>query len=229
MSHPRLRDATDHPDDDSYSLLEETLHSISHAIGAVLALVGVVALIVLASLAAHVDPWKIVGVSLYGATLVLLYTASTLYHGVRRPRLKRALKVVDHCAIYALIAGTYTPFLLVNLRGPLGWTLFAIIWTLAIGGIALKLIWPHRFGVLRVAVYLVMGWLIVVASDAMDAHLSDTSIAWLVAGGITYTLGVVFYAIRAIPFHHAIWHLFVLGGSVCHYVAVYTAVLSPQA
>ncbi|MDW5375805.1 hemolysin III family protein [Halomonas sp. HP20-15] len=230
MPHPRLRNATDHTDeDDVYSLLEELLHSISHGIGAILALIGMVVLIALASLAAHVDPWKIVGVSLYGATLVLLYTASTLYHGVRRPRLKRAFKVVDHCAIYALIAGTYTPFLLVNLRGPLGWTLFAIIWTLAIGGIALKLIWPHRFGVLRVAVYLVMGWLIVIAADAMGSHLSDTSIALLVAGGITYTLGVVFYAIRAIPFHHAIWHLFVLGGSVCHYFAVYTAVLSPQA
>lgn len=231
MSHSRLRNATNHPDgdDDVYSLLEEMLHCISHGIGAALALAGMVVLIVLASLAAHVDPWKIVGVSLYGATLVLLYSASTLYHGARRPRLKRAFKVVDHCAIYALIAGTYTPFLLVNLRGPLGWTLLAVIWGLAIGGIVLKLIWPQRFGVLRVAVYLVMGWLIVVASDAMGAHLSDTSIAWLVAGGVTYTLGVVFYAIRAIPFHHAIWHLFVLGGSVCHYVAVYTAVLSPQA
>ncbi|WP_136065185.1 PAQR family membrane homeostasis protein TrhA [Modicisalibacter radicis] len=230
MPRSRLPEETRPPDDgDGYSLLEEVLHSVSHGIGAAFALAGMVALIVLASLAARIDPWKIVGVSLYGTTLVLLYTASTLYHGVRRPRLKRAMKVVDHCAIYALIAGTYTPFLLVNLRGPLGWTLFAVIWGLAVGGIALKLIWPQRFGVLRVAVYLVMGWLIVVASDAMGTHLSDTSIAWLVAGGITYTLGVVFYAIRAIPFHHAIWHLFVLGGSVCHYVAVYTAVLSPQA
>jgi len=230
MPDSRLRNATDPLDgDDVFSLREELLHSISHGIGAALALAGMVALIVLTSLAAHVDPWKIVGVSLYGATLVLLYTASALYHGVRRPRLKRALKMVDHCAIYALIAGTYTPFLLVNLRGPLGWTLFAVIWGLAIGGIALKLTWPQRFGVLRVTVYLVMGWLIVVASDAMGNHLSDTSIALLVAGGVTYTLGVVFYAIRAIPFHHAIWHLFVLGGSVFHYFAVYTAMLSPQA
>lgn len=229
MPDSRLRNTTAHPGDDAYSLLEELLHCISHGIGAALALAGMVVLIALASLATHVDPWKIVGVSLYGATLVLLYSASTLYHGVRRPRLKRALKVVDHCAIYALIAGTYTPFLLVNLRGPLGWTLFAVIWSLALGGIALKLIWPQRFGVLRVAVYLVMGWLIVLASDAMGTYLSDTSITLLVAGGVTYTLGVVFYAIRAIPFHHAIWHLFVLGGSVFHYFAVYTAVLAPQA
>lgn len=215
--------------DPEYGRLEGWLHSISHGIGALLSLAGVTVLIVLASLAADVDPWKIVGVSLYGISLVLLYTASTLYHGARHPRLKRALKVLDHCAIYGLIAGTYTPFLLVNLRGPLGWTLFAVIWSLALGGIALKLAWPQRFGVLRVAVYLTMGWLIVFAAGEMGAHLSNTSITLLVAGGITYTVGVLFYAIRAIPYHHAIWHLFVLSGSVCHYFAVYTAVLPFQA
>lgn len=208
-----------------YSVLEELLHCVSHGIGAVLSVVGVVMLVALASLAAQVDPWKIVGVSLYGFTLVLLYTASTIYHGTRHPQLKRTFKVLDHCAIYALIAGTYTPFLLVNLRGPLGWTLFAIIWGLALGGISLKLLCPHRFGVLRVFVYLIMGWLIVVAFGEMEQHLSDTGLSLLVAGGITYTVGVLFYAIRAIPFHHAIWHLFVLGGSICHYFAVYTAVL----
>lgn len=212
-------------DDAPYSLLEELLHSISHGIGAALSLAGMTALIVLASLATHADPWKIVGVSLYGTTLVLLYTASTLYHGTRHPRLKRALKVLDHCAIYGLIAGTYTPFLLVNLRGPLGWTLFAVVWTLALGGIALKLIWPHRFGALRVAVYLVMGWLIVMAAGELGERLSTTGLGLLIAGGVTYTVGVLFYAIPAIPFHHAIWHLFVLGGSICHYFAVYTAVL----
>lgn len=214
------------PDSDpEFDVLEELLHSISHGIGAALSLAGMTVLIVVASVAAHVDPWKIVGVSLYGTTLVLLYTASTLYHGVRHPRLKRAFQVLDHCAIYGLIAGTYTPFLLVNLRGPLGWALFAVVWTLALGGIALKLLWPQRFGALRVAVYLIMGWLIVVASGEMGHHLTDGAIALLVAGGITYTVGVIFYAIRAIPFHHAIWHLFVLGGSICHYFAVYTAVL----
>ncbi|MBZ9539565.1 PAQR family membrane homeostasis protein TrhA [Modicisalibacter tunisiensis] len=212
----------------TYTRLEEWLHSLSHGLGAALSLAGMVVLIVLASLAAHVDPWKIVGVSLYGTTLVGLYTVSTLYHGFRHPRLKRTFKIADHCAIYALIAGTYTPFLLVNLRGPLGWTLLAVIWTLAAGGIALKLLWPQRFGGWRVAVYLLMGWLIVVASGEMGASLSDTSLGLLVAGGITYTVGVLFYAVRAIPFHHAIWHLFVLGGSACHYFAVYTAVLGPS-
>ncbi|WP_052384113.1 PAQR family membrane homeostasis protein TrhA [Litchfieldella xinjiangensis] len=208
-----------------FSSFEEALHSISHAIGAVLSLVGMILLIVLASLATHTDPWKIASISLYGLSLVLLYTASTCYHSVSRPDLKRFFQLCDHCAIYLLIAGTYTPFLLVNLRGPTGWTLFALVWGLALGGIALKLAWPHRFGVLRVTVYLVMGWLIVLAGDEMVEHLSSTGLILLVAGGLSYTLGVVFFAIRAIPYNHAIWHLFVLGGSICHYFAVYTAVL----
>lgn len=208
-----------------YSLFEELLHSVSHGIGVALSLAGMTVLVMLASLATHVDPWKLVGVSLYGATLVLLYTASTLYHSVRHPRLKYVFQLCDHCAIYVLIAGTYTPFLLVNLRGTLGWSLLVIVWSLALGGIALKLIWPQRFNALRVAAYLVMGWLIVVAAGEMGHHLSNTSIVLLVAGGITYSVGVIFFAIRAIPFNHAIWHLFVLGGSICHYFAVYTAVL----
>ncbi|RDB44358.1 hemolysin III family protein [Halomonas sp. DQ26W] len=208
-----------------HSAIEELINSISHGIGAVLSLAGAVLLIVLASVAAHVDPWKIVGVSLYGITLVLLYTASTLYHGVRHPRLKQMFQQLDHCAIYLLIAGTYTPFLLVNMRGPTGWTLFAIVWGLALAGIAFKLAWPHRFAVLRVAIYLIMGWLIVFASGEMSASLSTSGIALLAAGGITYTLGVIFFAIRAIPYNHAIWHVFVLGGSTCHYFAVYATVL----
>ncbi|WP_104203392.1 PAQR family membrane homeostasis protein TrhA [Billgrantia saliphila] len=208
-----------------HHVLEELLNSISHGIGAALSLAGVIVLLVLASLAAHVDPWKIVGISLYGVTLVLLYTASTLYHGVRHPRLKRMFQQLDHCAIYLLIAGTYTPFLLVNMRGPTGWTLFAIVWTLALAGIACKLAWPHRFTVPRVAIYLIMGWLVVFASGEMSARLPTTGIVLLAAGGITYTLGVIFFAISAIPYNHAIWHLFVLGGSTCHYFAVYAAVL----
>ncbi|OLO05710.1 MULTISPECIES: hemolysin III family protein [Salinicola] len=212
-----------------FSHLEEWLHSISHGIGAALSLVGMIVLIVLASIAAHVDPWKIVSISLYGCCLLLLYTASTLYHGFRSRRLKRVFQAFDHCAIYLLIAGTYTPFLLVNLRGPTGWALFAIIWSLALGGIALRLAWPHRFGVLRVFIYLIMGWLILIASGSLADRLPDRGIALLVAGGIIYTVGVIFYAIRAIPFHHAIWHLFVIGGSVCHFFAVYTAVLPFQA
>ncbi|QOR37155.1 hemolysin III family protein [Billgrantia diversa] len=216
---------TGSPGGHRHHLVEELLNSISHGIGAALSLAGVIVLLVLASMAAHVDPWKIVGISLYGVTLVLLYTASTLYHGVRHPRLKRAFQQLDHCAIYLLIAGTYTPFLLVNMRSTTGWTLFAIVWSLALAGIACKLAWPHRFSVLRVAIYLVMGWLIVFAGDELSASLPTAGIALLAAGGITYTLGVIFFAVSAIPFNHAIWHLFVLGGSTFHYFAVYAAVL----
>ncbi|WP_302140203.1 PAQR family membrane homeostasis protein TrhA [Halomonas alkalicola] len=211
--------------DTPFSVAEERLHSISHGIGAVLSLAGAAALLVLASLASHADPWKLAGIGLYGTSLVLLYTASTLYHGVRHPRLKRLFQLLDHCAIYLLIAGTYTPFLLVNLRGPTGWTLFAVVWTLALGGIACKLLWPHRFAALRVGIYLLMGWLILFAGGEMVERLPSIGLTLLVAGGLTYTLGVLFYAIRAIPFNHVIWHLFVLGGSVLHYFAVYTAVL----
>lgn len=208
-----------------FSALEERLSSITHGIGAVLSLAGMVVLLVAASIAVYVDPWKIVSLSLYGTTLVLLYTASTLYHGISHRRWKQRFQLLDHCAIYLLIAGTYTPFLLVNMRGPIGWLLFAAVWSLALVGIACKLLWPHRFAVLRVVIYLLMGWMIVLASGEMVANLSVSGIALLAAGGITYTLGVIFYAVRAIPYNHAIWHLFVIGGSICHYFAVYSAVL----
>ncbi|SDM95854.1 PAQR family membrane homeostasis protein TrhA [Vreelandella arcis] len=208
-----------------FSALEERLNSISHGFGAALSLVGMVVLLVVASLAVKVDPWKVVSMSLYGTTLVLLYSASTLYHAISHRRWKQRLQLLDHCAIYLLIAGTYTPFLLVNMRGTTGWVLFSVVWSLALVGIGCKLLWPQRLGVLRVVVYLLMGWMIVLAADEMAASLSTTGIALLAAGGIVYTLGVVFYAVRAIPFNHAIWHLFVIAGSACHYFAVYSAVL----
>ncbi|MCL7928647.1 PAQR family membrane homeostasis protein TrhA [Halomonas llamarensis] len=208
-----------------FSEMEERLHSISHGIGAVLSLVGMALLLVTASLASHVDPWKIVSLSLYGTTLILLYTASTLYHGIPHRRWKRYFKLLDHCSIYLLIAGTYTPFLLVNMRDTTGWVLFAAVWGLALVGIAGKLLWPERFAVLRVVIYLLMGWMIVLASDEMAASLSSTGIVLLAAGGVFYTLGVIFYAVRAIPFNHAIWHLFVIAGSACHYFAIYSTVL----
>ena len=210
---------------DEFSLVEERLHSITHGIGALLSLVGMVVLIVAASVAAHVDPWKIVSLSLYGTTLVLLYTASTLYHGIQQPRWKLRFQLLDHCAIYLLIAGTYTPFLLVNMRSPTGWVLFTAVWSLALIGIACKLRWPQRLAVLRVAIYLLMGWMIVLAAGEMAASLSTTGITLLAVGGVVYTLGVIFYAVRAIPYNHAIWHLFVIVGSLCHYFAVYSAVL----
>ena len=206
-----------------YSPREESLNVITHAAGVVLALIGGFALVIQA--AAKQDLWLVASVLIFAFTMVLLYGASTLYHSVSDLKLKRRLKVLDHTCIYLLIAGTYTPFLLVNMRGPTGWTLFAIVWSLALAGIACKLAWPHRFTVLRVAIYLIMGWLIVFASGEMSASLSTSGIVLLAAGGITYTLGVIFFAISAIPYNHAIWHLFVLGGSTCHYFAVYAAVL----
>lgn len=209
--------------EDVYHFLEELLNSLSHGVGAGLSIAGMVVLIVLA--ADMGDAWKVVSFSIFGASLTLLYLSSTLYHGFRRPALKRAFKMLDHCAIYLLIAGTYTPFLLVNLRGPVGWTLFGVIWSLALAGIALKVVYGHRFKLLRVGIYLAMGWLILVASADLAASLNGLAMKLVVAGGIVYTLGVVFYLGNRIPFNHAIWHLFVVGGSVCHFYAVYYGVL----
>ncbi|WP_458525218.1 PAQR family membrane homeostasis protein TrhA [Onishia taeanensis] len=209
----------------SYTLLEERLHSMSHGVGAVLSVAGMTALIVAASLAQEVDPWKLVGVSLYGLSLIALYTASTLYHGSRHPRLKRALQIADHCAIYMLIAGTYTPFLLVNLRDGPGWPMLALVWTLALGGIALKVAWPRRFTTLRLLMYLIMGWLALLAVGDLVATLSPTSLLLLIGGGVIYTLGVIVFVLETLPFNHAIWHGFVLAGSGCHYAAIYTGVV----
>ncbi|MGO2262893.1 PAQR family membrane homeostasis protein TrhA [Halomonas sp.] len=210
---------------EEFSALEERLHSISHAVGALLSVVGAVVLLVMASIAAQVDPWKLASLGLYGMTLILLYTASTLYHGIPHRLWKQRFQLLDHCAIYLLIAGTYTPFLLVNMRGPTGWALFAAVWSLALVGITCKLLWPQRLSIFRVVIYLLMGWMILLASEEMAAKLSATGIILLAAGGIIYTVGVIFYAVRAIPYNHAIWHLFVVGGSVCHYFAVVAAVL----
>ncbi|MCM2129490.1 PAQR family membrane homeostasis protein TrhA [Larsenimonas rhizosphaerae] len=212
--------------EEEYTRLEEWLSSSSHAVGALLSIAGLTVLIVMASVAARVDPWKIVSISLYGASLIALYVVSTVYHFTRRPRLKRLFQHLDHCAIYLLIAGTYTPFVLVNMRGPTGWGLFAAVWGLAIFGIVVKACWPYRLEALRVTIYLVMGWLMVFFTDQMVASLSPEGVRLLIAGGIIYTVGVVFYAISAIPYGHAIWHLFVLGGSVCHFLAIYHGVLS---
>ena len=206
-----------------YSLLEEFFNSLTHGLGLVLSLVGTAVLVVAASLLG--DPWKIVSFSVFGATLALLYAASMLYHGSRRPRLRAAYKMLDHCAIFALIAGTYTPFLLVNMRGPVGWTLFGVIWGLAGTGIALKLVFGNRFKLARVAIYLAMGWLVLFASGELVDSIDPLGFWLILAGGITYTAGVVFYLADRLPYNHAIWHLFVVGGSACHFAAVYHGVL----
>lgn len=208
---------------DRHHLLDEFLSSLTHGIGALLSVIGTVVLIVAASRLG--DIWKIVSFSMFGATLILLYLASTLYHSSRHPHLRQAFQMLDHCAIFFLIAGTYTPFLLVNMRGPVGWTLFAIIWSLAVTGVVLKIIFGKRYRLARVGIYLAMGWLIVFASNTLVENLSSTALNLIIAGGLAYTFGVVFYLVNRIPFNHAIWHLFVIGGSACHYYAVFYGVL----
>lgn len=187
-------------------------------------------LITLASI--YGDAWAVVGASVYGASLLLLYVASTLYHAISHVPTKARLKVFDHCMIYVLIAGTYTPFTLTALRGPWGWTLFGIIWSLALAGIVFKLYHTGRFEWLSTAIYIGMGWLVVVAAEPLMRSVPGSALSWLLAGGIAYTVGTVFYMSRRLPYAHAIWHGFVLAGSVCHFAAVLIQVLatgSPQA
>ena len=204
---------------------EEVVNSVTHGIGLAFSIAGFVVLLVLAVM--HGNAWRIISCTIYGSTLVCLYTASTLYHGIRSPRIKHALKIFDHCAIYLLIAGTYTPFLLVNLRGRWGWSLFAVIWGLAMAGILFKLWFVEHFSVLSTAVYLLMGWLAIVAVKPMLLRVPFSGLLWLLAGGVLYTVGGVFYAWKKVPYNHAIWHGFVLAGSTCHYFAVLYSVILP--
>jgi len=201
-----------------FTLGEEIAHSITHGIGVGLSIAGLVILVVIA--AKYGDVYQVVSFSIYGATLILLYLASTLYHSFQAPRVKQIFKRMDHAAIYLLIAGTYTPFLLVGIRGPLGWTLFGIIWGLAALGVSFKVLFIHRFQKLSVLAYVLMGWLCVVAFKQMAASIALNGMILLAAGGVVYTLGVIFYAMTKVRYSHAVWHLFVLGGSVCHYFAV---------
>lgn len=196
---------------------EEIANSVTHGMGAVLSAAGVAVLVTLA--ARRGTAWHVVGCSVFGASLVLLYLASTLYHAIPAPRARRVLRALDHAGILFLIAGTYTPFTLVTLRGPWGWTLFGIVWGLALLGVALELLAPRR-RVIAVALYLLMGWTVVVAFRPLLAGLAANGVRLLLLGGVAYTLGVVFYAWRRLPYHHALWHGFVLLGSAAHFFAV---------
>ncbi|MEZ4745508.1 MAG: hemolysin III family protein [Calditrichia bacterium] len=205
------------------NLGEEIANSITHGIGAGLSVAGLTLLVAFASI--YGDVWRVVSFSIYGSTLILLYLASTLYHSFQNPRVKRVFKIIDHAAIYLLIAGTYTPILLVNMRGAWGWTLFVVIWGLTLAGIVLKIFFINRFKRLSTVIYVLMGWLCIVAIKEMIATIPPGGLAWLIAGGITYTLGVIFYVWHKLPYNHAIWHLFVLGGSICHFFAILFYVL----
>jgi len=201
-----------------FSLAEEIAHGVSHGIGIVLAIVGLTVLV--AESAAHGDPWLVTSSAIFGTTLILLYTASTLYHSIPLPRAKRVLRVLDHSAIYLLIAGTYTPFTLVSLRGPWGWTLFGVVWAGAIGGILFKTFALGRARIFSVLLYLALGWCVIFAFGPLEQRLAPGGLALLLGGGVCYSLGLAFFAWQRLRFHHFIWHLFVLGGSVCHYFAV---------
>ncbi|KHN55380.1 PAQR family membrane homeostasis protein TrhA [Pectobacterium fontis] len=204
----------------NYSLAEEIANSVSHGIGVIFGIVGLVLLLVQA-VNNNADSVAITSYSLYGGSIILLFLASTLYHAIPSPRIKPWLKKFDHCAIYLLIAGTYTPFLLVGLASPLAHGLMVVIWSMALLGVIFKLAFAHRFEVLSLITYLVMGWLSLVVIYQMVIKLSAASVTLLAVGGVVYTLGVVFYASKRIPYNHAIWHGFVLGGSVCHFLAIY--------
>jgi hemolysin III len=196
----------------------ERFNSISHLVGAALAVAGTAVLVAMAARLG--DPWKVVAFSVYGAMLVALYSASTAYHSVRG-RAKAFLRKLDHCSIYLLIAGSYTPFALVSLRGPWGWSLLGVVWGLAALGIAQEIWWARGARLLSLVLYVLMGWLALVAAVPLWQALSPAGFAWLLAGGACYTLGIVFYAADYRVRHgHGLWHLFVLGGSICHFLAV---------
>ena len=209
--------------ENEYGFHEEVANSIIHGIGAGLGIAALAILVTSAGL--HGDAWRVVSFSIYGSTLILLYLASTFYHSIQSPRAKKTFRVLDHSAIFLLIAGTYTPFTLVNLRGAWGWTLFGLVWGLAIGGIILKVFFVGRFRILSVCLYIGMGWLVLIAFKPLLSVIPVNGIIWLGIGGLAYTFGVIFYAFKQIPFNHAIWHLFVLAGSVCHFFSIFFYVL----
>ena len=206
-----------------YSALEEKTNIISHAVGLVLSIVALVLMVVRAS--EYGNAWHIVSVSIFGASLISLYAASAFYHSAKDLKTRSRLRIIDHATIYVLIAGTYTPFTLVTLNGTVGWMIFAISWTMAFSGVILKLFFTGKYNVLSTLMYVFMGWIIIFAIKPLINSLSSEGLFWLVAGGIAYTTGAVIYSIKKIKFNHAIFHMFVLLGSLCHFISVYFYVL----
>jgi hemolysin III len=206
-----------------YSPVEEKINIISHAIGFILSIVALVFLATYATL--HGDVWHIVSFSIFGASLIILYAASTAYHSAQKSELRNRLKIIDHASIYVLIAGTYTPFTLVTLKGTVGWLIFGISWGLALTGIILKLFFTGKYNLVSTIMYVLMGWIIVFAIKPLIKDLPFDGLLWLVAGGISYTVGAILYSIKIIKFNHAIFHIFVLFGSFCHFMSVFFYVL----
>ncbi|MCU7939669.1 MAG: hemolysin III family protein [gamma proteobacterium symbiont of Bathyaustriella thionipta] len=202
----------------NYSVNEEIAHAVIHGIGVLLSIAGLVILVAFSSL--YGNAWHIVSSIIYGVTLIILYSASTLYHSIPLPRAKAILSKIDHSAIYLLIAGTYTPFLLVNLRAGIGWVLFALVWGIAVLGVVLEIYRNDRFKRLSIAMYLGLGWLVIAAIKPMLEFVGTGGLVLLLIGGLCYSLGVIFYVRKKMAYHHAIWHVFVLLGSVFHFFAV---------
>jgi len=205
------------------TVLEERINTLTHGIGAALSLGAFCALVVSASLTQNV--WHIVSSTVFGLSLIALYMASTLYHSAKAPIRKRRLKVLDHACIYVLIAGTYTPFTLGPLRGAYGWSLFGVIWGLAIAGVAFKLFFTGRFKLTSTLLYLGMGWLGVFVVVPLAKVVPDAAIYWIYAGGFCYTLGAIFYLVKRLPFNHGLFHVLVLAGSACHFLSVFLYVV----
>jgi hemolysin III len=210
-----------------YSILEEVMNSSTHALGFALSIAGLVWLILRA--VKLQDTMSLVAVIVFGSSLIALYAASTLYHAIPCFNAKKVLRIFDHCAIYLLIAGTYTPFLLVSLRGPLGWTLFGVVWGIACVGCAFKAFFTGRFDRVSTAMYVAMGWIVLIAIKPAITHIPMGALLMMLAGGLLYTSGVFFYTNNRVPFNHAIWHCFVMAGSAFHFFAVIIYVLAPVA
>lgn len=204
--------------DAEYTVTEEIVHAVSHGIGALLSMAGLVVLVVKA--AGEGDPWRVVSAAVYGSSLAILYLGSTLYHALRMPGPKEVFRTLDHSSVFILIAGTYTPFTLVTLRGPWGWTLFGLAWGLCLTGILFKVKFGNRFAFFFGLLYVVMGWMSLLALEPLVSALAPAGFRLLLGGGLVYTLGVIFYSIDRIPWNHAIWHVLVMMGSFLHYMAV---------
>jgi hemolysin III len=206
-----------------YSEPEEQLNRITHGAGALVSIAAVVDLLVLA--ASQHDSYRMVSASIYGASMIIFFCLSTAYHSVREPNIRYLFRILDHASIYLMIAGSYTPFALVTLRGPWGWSLFGIVWGLGAIGAAMKIFTTHRLPYIGPLLYISLGWIVVIAFKPLSAALATSGMVLLFAGGIAYTLGVVFYLWDRIPYNHAIWHLFVLTGAACHFLAIYGYVI----
>ncbi|MEN8617096.1 PAQR family membrane homeostasis protein TrhA [Shewanella baltica] len=206
-----------------YSIKEEIANSVSHGLGVIAGIVALVLMLLKGQ--DHLTSIQLTGVAIYGASIIVLFLCSTLYHSVSHSGWKHKLKIADHCAIYCLIAGTYTPLMLISLQGTQSIVILTAIWSLAIGGVLFKTLFIHKFKKLSLVLYLAMGWLCVTVMGDLTAAMSELGFNLLILGGLFYTLGVVFYVGKRIPFNHAIWHLFVLGGAMSHFLCIYLTVI----